>query len=94
MGKIIIEEVEKWLEKSKGKMIEVNQKGFISSEMHIEKMKYKIEYDNISIEDDKTNTYLTVNLNQVYQIDMQSDILIMHVDNDIKITIINITENK
>lgn len=85
----MIEEIEKWLKNLEERKVEIVQEGFMTSKICIENLKYEIQYDNLNLKDKEKDIYISFNLNQVYEIQMQNNILIFYLDNDIKIKIVN-----
>ena len=65
----------------------IMQNGFIEGKWSIEKLKYSIEYETLTIADDKNTNYLKINLNQIYNIDKNDKEIKFYLDNDLNITI-------
>ena len=65
----------------------IMQDGFIESKYWVEKLKYSIEYENLTIADKEGTNYLKINLNQIYNIDENEKELKLYLDNDLNITI-------
>ena len=83
----MILKIEKCLDKLKQKSIKVNQKGFIINQFFIEKLMYKIQDDILNLRDEIKEVYLSLNLNQVYQVEISENKIILFLDNDTKINI-------
>ena len=79
------------LEEKLNEFIETNAiimlDGFIESEYLIEKLKYSIEYETLTIADKESTNYLKINLNQIYNIDKNEKEIKFYLDNDLNITI-------
>ena len=65
----------------------IMQDGFIESKYWVEKLKYFIEYENLTIADKEGTNYLKINLNQIYNIDENEKEIELYLDNDLNITI-------
>ena len=65
----------------------IMQDGFIESKYWVEKLKYSIEYENLTIADKEGTNYLKINLNQIYNIDKNEKEIKLYLDNDLNITI-------
>ena len=87
MSDEMILKIEKCLEKLKYKSIKVNQKGFIINQFFIEKLIYKIQNDILNLRDERNEVYISLNLNQVYQIEIGENKIILFLDNDTEINI-------
>ena len=69
------------------KNIEIVQEGFICSHYIINNLIYDIEYEILSISDNKYQIYLRLNLNQIYKIESTHTELKLYLDNDSSIFI-------
>ena len=87
MNKEMIVKIEKSLDKLKQKSIKVSQMGFIINQFFIEKLMYKIQDDILNLRDEIKEVYLSLNLNQVYQVEISENKIILFLDNDTKINI-------
>ena len=87
MNDEMILKIEKCLDKLKQKSIKVNQKGFIINQFFIEKLIYKIQNDILNLRDERNEVYMSLNLNQVYQIEIGENKIILFLDNDTEINI-------
>ena len=65
----------------------IMQNGFIEGKWSIEKLKYSIEYENLTIADKESTNYLKINLNQIYNTDKNDKEIKFYLDNDLNITI-------
>lgn len=65
----------------------IMQNGFIECEYLIEKVKYSIEYETLTIADKEGTNYLKINFNQIYNIDKSGKEIKFYLDNDLNITI-------
>lgn len=85
MEKEMIVKIEKCLKKLKKKTVRVSQSGFILNQFFIEKMMYKIQYDTLNLRDETKEVYLSLNFNQVYQVEISENKIVLFLDNDTKI---------
>ena len=85
MNDEMILKIEKCLDKLKQKSIKVNQKGFIINQFFIEKLIYKIQNDILNLRDERNEVYISLNLNQVYQVEISENKIILFMDNDTEI---------
>ncbi len=81
----MIVRIEKYLEKLQQKPIRVQQNGFLMNQFFMEKMMYKIQNDTLNLRDETKETYLSLNLNQVYQVEISENKMILFLDNDTEI---------
>ena len=65
----------------------IMQNGFIEVKWSIEKLKYSIEYETLTIADEESTNYLKINLNQIYNIDKKDNEFKFYLDNDLNISI-------
>ena len=79
--------IEKCLDKLTQKPVKINQNGFIMNQFFIEKLMYKIQDDILNFRDEVNEIYLSLNLNQVYQIEISENKLNLFLDNDTQIEI-------
>ena len=87
MNNQMIEKLEKSLDNLKQKSVKINQKGFIIHQFFVEKLMYKIQDDILNLRDEVREIYLSLNLNQVYQIEISENKVILFLDNDTEIEI-------
>ena len=87
MEKHMIDKIEKCLENLNDKKIEIQQSGFIATQFCINKLIYKIQNDIINLRDKENNIYISINLNQAYQIEIGESKLKIYLDNDTEIRI-------
>ena len=76
MNNQMIEKIEKCLDKLKQKIVKINQNGFIINQFFIEKLMYKIQDDSLNLRDEIKEVYLSLNLNQVYQVEISENKII------------------
>ena len=81
----MIVRIEKYLDKLQQKPIRIQQKGFLMNQFFMEKMMYKIQNDTLNLRDGTKEIYLSLNLNQVYQIEISENKMILFLDNDTEI---------
>ena len=81
----MIVRIEKYLEKLQQKPIRVQQNGFLMNQFFMEKMMYNIQNDTLNLRDETKETYLSLNLNQVYQVEISENKMILFLDNDTEI---------
>lgn len=81
----MIVRIEKYLENLQQKPIRVQQNGFLMNQFFMEKMMYKIQNDTLNLRDETKETYLSLNLNQVYQVEIGENRMILFLDNDTEI---------
>lgn len=84
-----MKEIEEYLKNLTGDEIEVRLSGFITGNLKIEKSKYCIEYDILSITDEQSSNNISINLNQVVRTktDNEQQQIIIYLDNDLNISI-------
>lgn len=84
-----MKEIEEYLKNLTGYEIEVRLSGFITGNLKIEKSKYCIEYDILSITDEQSSNNICINLNQVIRtkIDNERHQMVLYLDNDLNISI-------
>lgn len=87
MNNQMIVKIEKCLERLKQKPIQISQNGFIMNQFFIDKLMYKIQGDILNLRDEANEAYLSLNLNQVYQIEIGENRIILFLDNDTEIEI-------
>lgn len=80
-----IENLQKALNIWKEKNIIVNQEGFITSRYVIKNISYKIEYETLNIETQDKETYIRINLNQIFKIEQNAIEIKLYIDNDTNI---------
>ena len=83
----MIVKIEKCLDKLTQKPIRISQNGFIMNQFFMEKLMYKIQSDILNLRDETKEIYLSLNLNQVYQIEISENKLILFLDNDTEIEV-------
>ena len=85
MDNNMIVKIEKCLNELEKKAVRVSQNGFIMNQFFMEKMMYKIQSDILNLRDMTKEVYLSLNLNQVYQIEIGKNNIILFLDNDTEI---------
>ena len=85
MDNNMIVKIKKCLDELEKKTVRVSQNGFIINQFFMEKMIYKIQSDILNLRDMTKEVYLSLNLNQVYQIDIGKNNIILFLDNDTEI---------
>ena len=83
----MVVKIENFLDKLKQKSVRINQKGFIINQFFVNKLMYKIQSDILNLRDETKEIYISLNLNQVYQIEISENIIILFLDNDTQIEI-------
>lgn len=87
MGNRDMKKIIEFLEKLIKNQIIIQQTGFISNQIGIQKPMYTIEYDILKIQDIQKENYVHINLNQVYQMDIKEREICLKLDNDTQIKI-------
>ena len=87
MNSQMIVKIENCLDKLKQKPIRISQNGFIMNQFYMDKMMYKIQEDILNLRDEVKEVYLSLNLNQIYQVEIGENKIIMFLDNDTEIEI-------
>lgn len=85
MEKEMIVKFERYLSKKKQKQLRIRQNGFMMNQFFVEKLMYKIQDDILSLKDEDKDVYLSLNLNQVYQVEIGEKQIILFLDNDTEI---------
>ena len=81
----MIVRIEKYLDKLQQKPVRVQQNGFLMNQFFIEKLMYKIQNDTLNLRDEAKEAYLSLNLNQVYQVEIGENKINLFLDNDTEI---------
>lgn len=81
----MIVRIKKYLDKQQQKPLRIQQNGFLINQFFMEKMMYKIQNDTLNLRDETKEVYLSLNLNQVYQVEIGENKIILFLDNDTKI---------
>lgn len=87
MNNQMIVKIESSLDKLKQKPIKISQNGFIINQFFMDKLMYKIQDDILNLRDEVKETYISLNLNQVYQVEISENKVILFMDNDTEIEI-------
>jgi len=85
MDNNMIVKIEKCLNELEEKAVRVSQSGFIMNQFFMEKMMYKIQSDILNLRDMTKEVYLSLNLNQVYQVEIGKSNMILFLDNDTEV---------
>lgn len=85
MKQDMIVKIEKYLDKLQQKPVTIQQDGFLINQFFMEKMMYKIQNDTLNLRDEMKEVYISLNLNQVYQIEIGENKMILFLDNDTRI---------
>lgn len=85
MKKDMIVKIEKYLDKLQQKPVTIQQDGFLINQFFMEKMMYKIQNDTLNLRDEIKEVYISLNLNQVYQVEIGENKMILFLDNDTRI---------
>ena len=85
MEREMIVKFEEYLNKKKQKQLRIRPKGFMIDQFFIEKLMYKVQDDILSLRDEDEEVYLSLNLNQVYQVEIGEKQIILFLDNDTEI---------
>ena len=85
MKQDMIVKIEKYLDKLQQKPVTIQQDGFLINQFFMEKMMYKIQNDTLNLRDETNEVYLSLNLNQAYQIQIGENNMILFLDNDTKV---------
>ena len=81
----MIVRIKKYLDKQQQKPLRIQQNGFLINQFFMEKMMYKIQNDTLNLRYETKEVYLSLNLNQVYQVEIGENKIILFLDNDTKI---------
>ena len=81
----MIVRIKKYLDKQQQKPLRIQQNGFLINQFFMEKLMYKIQNDTLNVRDETKEVYLSLNLNQVYQVEIGENKIILFLDNDTKI---------
>jgi len=87
MNNQMIVKIETCLEKLKQKTIKISQSGFIINQFFMDRLMYKIQDDILNLRDEEKEIYLSLNLNQVYQVEISENRINLFLDNDTQIKI-------
>ena len=87
MNNQMIVKIKNCLDNLKQKPIKINQTGFIINQFFMSKLIYIIQDDILNLRDETKEVYLSLNLNQVYQVEIGENKMIFLLDNDTEIGI-------
>lgn len=85
MKQDMIVKIEKYLDKLQQKPVTIQQDGFLINQFFMGKMMYKIQNDTLNLRDEMKEVYISLNLNQVYQVEIGENKMILFLDNDTRI---------
>lgn len=85
MNDQMIVKIEKCLDNFKEKNVKINQNGFIINQYFINKLMYKIQNDILNLRDEMEEVYVSLNLNQVYQVEISDNKIVLFLENDTEI---------
>lgn len=83
------DEILKVIQNLKGKTINIRQEGFLETQFIIKDLKYNVIDDILKIEENREENFISMNLNQIYNMEQTEEKIILYLDND---TIIKIEE--
>lgn len=83
------DEILKVIQNLKGKTINIRQEGFLETQFIIKDLKYNVIDDILKIEENREENFISMNLNQIYNMEQTKEKIILYLDND---TIIKIEE--
>ena len=87
MEKYMKVRIEQCLENLRTKTIKITQIGFIVTQFFIYDLIYIIQNDILNLRDKTKEIYISINLKQVYKVEIKESNLILYLDNDTKIKI-------
>ena len=87
MNNEMIVKIKKCLDRLKQKPVKISQNGFIMNQFFVSQLIYKIQDDILNLRDEVKEVYLSLNLNQVYQVRISENKIILFMDNDTEIDI-------
>ena len=85
MNNEMIVKIKKCLDNLKQKPIKISQKGFIMNQFFMSQLIYKVQDDILNLRDEVKEVYLSLNLNQVYQVEISENKIILFMDSDTEI---------
>ena len=87
MNNEMIVKIKKCLDNLKQKNVRIRQNGFLMNQFFMSQLIYKIQDDILNLRDEVKEVYLSLNLNQVYQVEISENKIILFMDNDTEIEI-------
>ena len=87
MNNEMIVKIKKCLDNLKQEPGGISQNGFILNQFFMTQLIYKIQDDILNLRDEAKEVYLSLNLNQVYQVEISENKIILFMDNDTEIDI-------
>ena len=85
MNNEMIVKIKKCLENLKQKPVKISQNGFIMNQFFMSQLMFKIQDDILNLRDESKEVYLSLNLNQIYQVEIYENKIILFLDNDTEI---------
>lgn len=67
--------------------VEIKEVGFIESMFYINTLKIHNEDDILYLKDENNGSYIILNINQIYDLNVSLDKVIIYLDNDINVEI-------
>ena len=65
-----------------GKTVIIIQDGFLKDKYHIHKFEYSIIHEILNIIDKESKNHLKINLNQIYEVEINEKNITLYLDND------------
>ncbi len=65
-----------------GKTVIIIQDGFLKAKYHIHKFEYSIIHEILNIIDKESKNHLKINLNQIYEVEINEKNITLYLDND------------
>lgn len=87
MNNQMVVKIENCLDELKGRPIKISQNGFIVTQFFMNKLIYMVKDDILNLRDETKEVYLSLNLNQAYQIEISKNKVVFFLDNDTEIEI-------
>ncbi len=81
------QKIEQFFTNARKKYVRINQTGFIMSQNFINMPICIIHDDILNLRDEKRHEFISINLNQVYKLEIRRNKLILFLDNDIELKI-------
>ena len=87
MNNEMIVKIKKCLDNLKQQPVKISQSGFIVNQFFVTRLIYIIQEDILNLRDEVKEVYLSLNLNQAYQVEIRENKIIFFMDNDTEIEI-------
>lgn len=75
------------IEELKNKKVKILISGFIEISFIIDNLESDFQADILKLEDAQNSSYVTINLNQVYDAKIDEDVIELYMDNDVVVNI-------